>query len=427
MRRLIRDSSALGAGLLTAQLVTAVTYWIVARSLDPAGLGLLMGAVGIGRFLTIVADFGMNSAAVRALAQQPALSSSFTTTLATKLLLAVSLGTGWIVLACIGGMAGLWPWTISLLGPFLAFEIVASTLEVPLRAAQRMVVVSGLTTADAVLGLVSVGGLVLSGRDPALALPVGLTVASGSTAVWSWWLIEPRFRKLTRIGLRRLATTWKESLHFGLVGLATQIQRADVAVVGALAGPTAAGIFAIPARLVGPLSIIPYAYSAALFPRVAAAQDHRRAHREAVGSALLLLIGMSVLLGALFVFAHPAVETILGHRYLQSARVLRVYLVGVLVAALNQPMAIFLQAEGQERFVACIVAPASLAGMAGIAVGAAADGAFGAAFGFVLLHTIVAAFLVTRSALTLRESIGLRFRPRSTKRHRAAEGTVRSG
>lgn len=38
MRRLIRDSSALGAGLLTAQLVTAVTYWIVARSIPPGSV-----------------------------------------------------------------------------------------------------------------------------------------------------------------------------------------------------------------------------------------------------------------------------------------------------------------------------------------------------------------------------------------------------
>jgi O-antigen/teichoic acid export membrane protein len=142
----------------------------------------------------------------------------------------------------------------------------------------------------------------------------------------------------------------------------------------------------------------------ALFPRVAGAQDRRTVHREAVRGGLLLLALMSVLLGGIFAIAPAAVEVVLGPQYLASVGVLRVYLPGLLIASLNQPMAIFLQAEGAERFVARIVAPASFAGLAAIALGAALEGASGAAFGFLVMQVIVATFLAMRSMSILREN-----------------------
>jgi O-antigen/teichoic acid export membrane protein len=247
--------------------------------------------------------------------------------------------------------------------------------------------------------------MVLHGTDAVLALPLGLAVGSAVSVVCSWPLLEPRFRNMTRVDLRQLRAAWTESIHFWMVGLTTQIQRADVAVVSALAGPAAAGTFAVPARLVGPLLIFPNAYSMALFPRIASAHNRRLAHREAARGQLLLLAGMSVLLGGLFVLAPLAVQIVLGAQYLQTVGVLRVYLLGLLVASLNQPMAIFLQAEGAERFVARIVTPASLAGLAGIAIGASVRGAFGAAFGFLLLHVLAGSFLLARSMSVLRDGI----------------------
>jgi O-antigen/teichoic acid export membrane protein len=405
LRRLVVESSALGAGLFAAQLLTALTYWVIALRLDPAELGPLIGTIGIARIVTTMADFGMNSATIRALAREPIRSSSFSRALASKLFLASLLGIAWVLLTWVGSTLGVWSPVVVMLGPFLAFEIVARTLEVPLRANRRMLSVSVLAMANSALGLLIVGGIVVSGRDPSLGLPFGLAVASALTVISSWLVIEPEFRRVTRISPRDLVDAWKDSLHFGLVGLTTQIQRADVALVGALAGPTAAGIFAVPARLVGPLTIIPYAYSAAIFPRVAGAQDRRQAHREVVGSAVFMMIGMSILLASIFIFAHPAIDAILGSRYLRSVDVLRIYLIGLLIASLNQPMALLLQAEGEERFVARIVTPACLTGLLGIAIGAGIGGALGAAFGFVLLHVIAASFLLTRSVRLLRRSM----------------------
>ena len=50
-RGLLRDASMLGAGLVTAQLITVLTYWLTARSLGPADFGLLLGAVGLARMM----------------------------------------------------------------------------------------------------------------------------------------------------------------------------------------------------------------------------------------------------------------------------------------------------------------------------------------------------------------------------------------
>ncbi len=396
MRRLLRDSSSLALGLLSAQVCTALTYWLVARSLRPAQLGSLLAAVGLARLVAAVADFGMNSSTVRSLARDPTDTRSFSAALASKVLLALVLGSGWVLLSVAGALARAWPATFVVAGPFISFEVIANTLEVPLRAARRMATVSLLMIADAVLALLITAAALRGGCGAELALLAGLSGASALVVAGSWLLVEPRFRTTSCAGLADLWRTWRESLDFGMVALTTQIQRADVAVVAAVAGPGAAGLFAVPARLAGPLSLVPHACSTALYPRVAGSRHRGEAHGEVVRGVLLLLCLMGCALAGLFLFARPVVSSALGPQYLPSVRVLRVYLVGALLAAVNQPMAVFLQAEGQERFVSRVVTPACAAGLAGIALGAAAQGAFGAAFGFVLLHVIAGSLLGVR-------------------------------
>jgi O-antigen/teichoic acid export membrane protein len=401
-RGLLRDASMLGAGLVAAQFITVLTYWLTARSLGPADFGLLLGAVGLARMTIAVADFGINLSAVRDLARDPTATSAFSDALASKLVIAVLLGAAALLAAGAAVAGGLLPAALLLLGLFVSLEVVAATLQVPLRAVRRTGLVSFLTVLDAALPLVVVAAALRAGDDAIIvALPSGLVIGAFLVTVSTWWMLEPRFRDLARPTLRGCWHVCKASAHFGLASMTPHLQRADVAIVGMVAGPVAAGLFAVPARLTSPLSIIPHAFSTALLPRIAGAHDRPAAHRAMVRGTALLLGGTSIVLGGLFVLAKPAIGFALGSSYLPSAEVLRVTLVGVLVAALNQPMAVFLQAEGHERFVALVLTAASAAGLAGIAVGASVTGAYGAAFGFVLLQLVAAGCLAVRAARVL--------------------------
>jgi O-antigen/teichoic acid export membrane protein len=396
-RGLLRDASTLGAGLVAAQLITVLTYWLTARSLGLTGFGLLLGTVGLARMAIAVADFGINRIAIRDLARDPTATSAFVDALAGKLVIAVLLGVASTLAAGVGVASGILPAALLLLGPFVSLQIVAGTLQVPLRAVHCTGLVSFVTVLDAALPLLVVVAALPSGDDAVMvALPSGLLTGAVVVTVSTWWMLEPRFRELGRPTLRSCWQVCRASAHFGLASMMPHLQRADVAIVGMVAGPVAAGLFAVPARLTNPLSIIPHAFSTALLPRIAGAPDRPAAHHAMVRGTALLVGGTALVLGGLFVLAEPAIGFALGSSYLPSAEVLRVTLVGVLVAALNQPMAVFLQAEGHERFVAVVLTVASAAGLAGIAVGASVAGAYGAAFGFVLLQLVAAGWLAVR-------------------------------
>jgi len=101
-----------------------------------------------------------------------------------------------------------------------------------------------------------------------------------------------------------------------------------------------------------------------------------------------MLATMAVLLAAFAVAAPLAVPLALGHAYLSSVDVFRIYLLVVLVNAANQPLLVFLQAEGQERYTARAMVVAAIVGLLAIAAGAYEGGATGAAAGALLLQLL---------------------------------------
>jgi O-antigen/teichoic acid export membrane protein len=114
---------------------------------------------------------------------------------------------------------------------------------------------------------------------------------------------------------------------------------------------------------------------------------------------------MLVVVVPLFLFAEPLVVAVLGEPYRESGAVLRIVLLAMLLATLNQPIAVADTARGRERFVAAVVLVGSLAGLAGVAVGAAATGAEGAAWGLVLLQALVLLLLTARRSTRARAAI----------------------
>jgi O-antigen/teichoic acid export membrane protein len=382
MRRLAINSSILTAGAYFAQAATVVIYVVAARNLGPERFGPVLAAIGLVIVVVSFADFGINSWALRALARVGADPDPFIRTFSAKIVIACLLGLGWALIGLLlpsGPEKG----AIVILGAYVTSLIAASTIEVPFRASQRMGVVAVVITLEKLTALVVSLLLFSFLRADPIFLSASLVCGSLVSAAAGARLLEPAYRRLRRPTIGDIWFLWRNSFSFGMLGLATQIQRADVAIVNLVSGPVAAGIYGAPARLVGLFSVLPGAFSAAMYPRVAAANDRIAAHREAVKGAAVMMGLLGVILVTTYFLAPSSVAWVLGSEYAASVPVLRVYLVAFALVAINQVMAIFLQAEGQEHSVAAVVAIAVPLGLVTVMLGAVANGPFGAALGAI--------------------------------------------
>jgi O-antigen/teichoic acid export membrane protein len=389
------------AGLGVGRVALMLVYWLCARAVGPAEFGPITAVVGVAMMIVAVADFGLNSLTIRDLSRSLDDVAIFKRTLGAKTALAVVLGVGWSVICAGFQLAGAGSWPSTALGAYIFLRLVGSTFEIPFRSMQRL---APVVVEQAVQGSVSVVAVAVLLRldlgaaalPPALALGMvaGIVVLVVSLpAAWRGVPSPPTGEELYAL--------WKSAWSFGLSSVAAQLQRADTALVAAVAGPLEAGVFAIPARLTGPLGLIPTAFSSALLPEAASGAGSTVTHHRVLRAGGVVLAVMTVLLGVLFVAA-PLLPKVIGPAYADSIPVLRVYLPGMLLASTSQPLAVFLQAEGQETFVGRIVAMGVVAGLAATAMGGWLAGALGAAWGFIVVHTFVVTVLGTRVAKLVR-------------------------
>jgi O-antigen/teichoic acid export membrane protein len=407
MGQLLVNSTAVTAGGYVAQLVTAVMYLIAARHLPPSKFGPVLGAIGLALVIITVADMGINNWVVRRLAtssDRKASSLLFEDTFGVKLALALALGLVWIGLCFLAVPFGFRFEDVSPLGVLVIASIVAATLLVPLRASERLAVVAFVGIFEKVAALVV--SIICFAIFPRSAIPLTMGLASGSVlaALMAGILLPPPYRSLPRFSLSALLALLRSSINFGLASLASQLQRADVAVVNFVAGPVASGLYGAAARLSSLIGVMPTAFSQSMYPFIARSSDRKAAYWSALRTGSLMLVAVSGSLLVCYLYAPLIISVLLGNEYLESAAVLRIYLPGLFLASVNQPLSMLLQVEHDEGFVARVVGAASLVGLSGVALGAAMGGAVGAAIGFILLQVVTSAFLITRVAAQARLS-----------------------
>lgn len=387
--RVAFNSIVLTLGAYVAQVANVLVYLLAARSLGPAVFGPLSGAIGIAILAASFADFGINGWAIRALARSPSSIELFKQTLTAKLTLVALMALAWVVIsiATLGrSPLGL---PIALLAGYLLSLIVAGTLTVPFRSAENMSVVSLVGVVEKTVTLGVWLALQMLGRyRPEMMLPVALVAGGVASVVCAVIFIPRHFLAITSPSLRQIVELWRLSYSFGMVGVSAQIQRADVAIVTGLAGPSAAGAYAVAARLVSFMSVIPASFSAAVFPRLARLTREANSRRpELIGAAAMVAL-MALLLGAFAIVAPAVVPLALGPAYLSSVPVFRVYILVVLINAANQPLLALLQAEGFEHYAARVMVAAAIVGLLAVAAGAYTGGATGAAVGAVVLQLL---------------------------------------
>lgn len=255
----------------------------------------------------------------------------------------------------------------------VCFQALASTLSSGCLAAVR-----ALVSPVRAIWYVAAGNFFFLACVAAPALsPVVTRGAIGATGSWAisatlgLLALRGRERGETR---RAARNPWSGSADFGLFSLAIMIQPLDVVILGAVAGVGEVGRYAAVARWVQPILLFANAFVANAFPAMAAAKSDQDAYLllRTFGYVFLTVIVTAL---SVFVAAPWLVSSLLGPNYRDSIVLLRLLAIASAMAALVQPSSAFLQARGQERFLAIITASVSILGLCAVAIGAYSYGA----------------------------------------------------
>lgn len=377
-----------------AQVIVAIMYILTARGSDPAIYGQTVTAISIGMATVGFIDFGTNQLWVRELASERRTVADLSRSVSGKLAIAAGVG-------LIGGLAllALRPALASAAVIFLA-GIVSQTMLVPLRAARRGERVAALLLLERLMALVFFAVLTRVGFEPTFALWVSL--ACGTTLLAAATISVTPLRSRFRAQLPN-SNPWKGSAHFGASTIAASAQQLDLAVLGAMAGPTAAGIYGSVNRWTQPMSLLANAFSVASTPFVARAGTWTEARRDLARASWILAVAIAVC--AVVILAAPMlVSFLLGAAYMDAVPVLQWLAAGTMAAVLNQPLASSLQARHYDRavgigFLACAALQLSL-----VALLAPTLMATGAAIAFFVLQTsLLTCLLVVLTVAMSRE------------------------
>lgn len=406
MRKLGINSVLLSGSGLLAQAITALTLWLVARALGPAELGTVLAAVGIATLLAVSLDFGVNSYTLRQMARRPDRTDEFTQTLAAKVVVSGSVAVGWIATTLVTSIFVPGWLALAPLGLFIAFSSWTASINTAARSVERMDRVVLASLSERVITLGSTAFLLHVVDVGKAGLPWGMALGTATSMAVAYALLEPKYRRLSRVTLQEIATLWRNSIGFGITGFASQIGQIDVTLVAIIAGSFAAGLYGASGKLSNALTVIPSGINAALFPRLSRLDDRATNHRESrIG--LAVVAAMSVSIAVVFaVFATPLIRIALGSDYLDAVGTFRFYVMAMATAVTNSTLSTILQAFGAEMFVARITTIGAIVGLAAIVIGAFVAGPVGAGCGFLSWQIVNCAMLFYGYRLELRSSAG---------------------
>lgn len=389
---------ALSVGAGISQLANACAYWVAAKHAPIKDFGSMMTALGLATVIISVLDFGTNAYILRQMGSDAnSAVQRFNSALSARFIVAVSAGTCWAALLVVVGAAvpsvsmyyAIW-------GPYIAIALISSTCAVPLRWMQRMLLFSAVATIEKVVML---GGVILGVRLGLGSNVLGPAMLTGSLASALASVITVRrlgsgFFRPCALSLREIAAMWRQSLGFGLMGIVSQLQRVDVPIVALVSGTEVAAYFSVPARLTGPLGAIPSSFSSVLYARLVSTHDPHERLRYLKMQAVVTCVIMGGVVVVLGIASNKLVMYTLGNRYLPTIGALRVYLVSIIFASINQLVGVYLQANRKEYLVSVAVGAGTVLSLVLVSIGAWRGGAVGASFGFLTLQIMLSSFFL---------------------------------
>lgn len=373
---------AVYCGRLSSALAQALALVILAREVEPSIVGILSVAVSLVGLCGLIADQGFEPASLRSRA-----SGEIDASLSFDRLHRVSM----VMAAAVVAAVVLWGHFVLPTTVPLSFLLLSGWIYVERRnslALSLAIAVGREVRAGTSLGVSRVGTLVAYAAltwigigGPQMRYLLFLIAA----AILSQVLIgsaRPRTGGHPHSAGVRLRDALTSARPYWIASISGQARTMDVVVVGALGSPLMAGLYAFPARAVGPFRLAATSISVVAMPRAAKGDWAQvRALERSMWGVLGLFLG-----GIVFVWAwgEEVSVRVLGDAYADVGEILAILMLGVLF---NIPGALWsgiLQGSGSQHTVAkvglwlvpayylFIIVGLSLGGVRGAACGVSA-------------------------------------------------------
>lgn len=400
------DSAALLFSQAAAVVATSAIAILLARHLGPKDWGIFSGVLGLSLALSVFVEFGLTTWLLRELsqiwAQHEGESARRTarirageivvSSLAVNLALGATMIVGAAAVAAAFGLGTTSAFLLISLVAYGALTAACAGLETVFRARRRLGRVVTATLVEKALLLTLVSG----------SLVFGMGMAAIGVAYLLAGVAHMAFDVITLVRSGDLAIVFPSSRmarHVARASLPVALIRASINVLPwldtfilAAMSAVAAGYFAIGARALGPIIMIPVVVSNALYPFLARESEGSRAGWQVVG----LLTAIGAIIGAVaIVLAPPMVPLVFGPDYKHAVGVVQVMFVTTpFVFAANPLLAHVYTARLEQRTLGLGLGAVSLVGTGAIVAGQTLVGPVGAAAGFVarsILITVVLA------------------------------------
>lgn len=381
MSGLVRGTAVTAAARGGALVLGIASSIILARALGPAGRGMYALIVLIPALLALTGGLGLDPATTYFVARRRDRARSLATTLAlTSAALGVALIAVYALITALPPYrhflrtTGAEPALVWILVALLPATLAAQTLTAAVLALGRYRTYNVITlvtpAVTLLLLLVLVGGPGLDIAGAVVAAGLG-TAAGLIAAVMAFHQVAPAAEPGSDGGVLRAAFGFGWRAHLG--NLAWFIHyRADMFLVGYLAGPAALGFYSTAVGLAEKLYLAPSAVGTVLFPRVASGDAEREAAggREPDGRdagprpgtggsaaesarACRHTLWLTVALAAaLAIVAPPLIELLYGAAFRPSVAPLWALLPGVASLAVGRVVSADLSGRGRPGVVA---------------------------------------------------------------------------
>lgn len=386
----------LSATLLGTVLSTLATFMIV-RTLTPQNWGASASALGIGQLVGASLSFGTQIERVRRYSRLPPSDRAAEAELDSRARLAIA-----FVVAAAG-------FAIMVVSPFAgSILLTAAGVYASLGAANYFIAAKRFFAAGVVVlaekGLLFsiVGTTVLFWTPVPTTLPLAQGIAGLAVATVVGLVTRVGATRLGVVGhARRLIVQYKSGLHIGIASLAPSFLLLDATIVIALAGPTAAGTFALAARLVAPLTVATSALVTVLMPFLVdrPEEEHERTNFRLLFGATAVYFAA---LAGLALSATTWVPLVFGSRYEGAVLPVQLYIGNAFVVFFTRVLVTLGQAAGDDKAMSWLVSVQVVTALIGIAVGADVAGSSGAAFGVVTTNVVLAVVLALRTKMRSR-------------------------
>jgi O-antigen/teichoic acid export membrane protein len=221
-----------------------------------------------------------------------------------------------------------------------------------------------------------------------------------ATAVLSNRLLVRATERLVTVDYSaKVSDSWRDAFWFWLNGMLFWIgTEISTLMTAQLAGERVAGIYAAATRLTGVFTILPRALANSVVPRLFGAHARGSGNGQLIGSVLLLTGVGGVILAETLLTAVPIIDLVYGAAYSESALVLEVSALFVLINFIRIPCTWYLATSDRVRMVTIALGAGATVNIAANSLLIPTYGALGAAWAAVISELILGAWAVLQSA-----------------------------